>query len=372
MTPLKSPVVRGAWALLVAVASAGAGWQAAATVRAASITMPNLMAPTVEPAKAGATTIVWPTPNKAFMQNGDLAAWAQDTGTGDPHSGLFGCVRDNAHKFHEGIDIKCIQRDKKGEPLDAIYAAMDGRVVYIEAVAGSGDYGRYIVLEHPKADVPVYTLYGHLSAIAPGLKVGQAVTAGETIGTMGHSGTENIPAARAHMHFEIGLRLSDDFQHYYDAEKLPGKNDHGNYNGFNLLGSDPQAFFELVRSGKFKNFTDYFDKIPTAFTLRVTTTRVPDFVKRYPTLLAKPVPLGGVAGWDIAFTWYGMPKLLTPLPPGAAGLGGPGAVALVSYDRAQFTGCTCRDTLLFSTKANAAPTIGKYLGDNIKMLFGFK
>lgn len=354
MKASKFPGLRGALALVVVASSAALAWGAV----------------TLEVAKTAA--IVWPTPNKAFMQNGELAAWAQDTGTGDPHSGLFGCVRDDGHKFHEGIDIKCTQRDKKGEPTDAIFAALDGRVAYIESVAASGDYGRYIVLEHPKADVPVYTLYGHLSAIAPGLKVGQLVSAGETIGTMGHSGTENIPVARAHMHFEIGLRLSDDFQHYYDAEKLPGKNEHGNYNGINLIGSDPEAFFEQVRSGKFKNFADYIRSMPTAFTLRVTTTRVPDFAMRYPALLAKPVPLGGVAGWDVAFTWYGMPKLLTPLTAGTTGLGAPGAVALVSYDRAQFTGCTCRDTLLFPAKANSTPTIGKYLGDNIKMLFDFK
>jgi hypothetical protein len=306
------------------------------------------------------------------MKGGDIATWAQDTGTGDPHSGLFGCVRDSGHKFHEGIDIKCIERDKKGNPLDAVSAAMDGEVVYINSVAANGDYGRYIVLEHPHADVSVYTLYAHLSAIGPGLKVGQNVVAGEIIGTLGHSGTEKIPLERAHLHFEIGLRLSNDFQFYYDTQKLPGKNEHGNYNGFNLIGSDPQAFFEKVRAGKFKNFADYFKSIPTAFTLRVTTSRVPDFAVRYPALLTKSVDLQGVAGWDIAFTWYGMPKELTPLPAGTPGLGDSGAIALVGYDRAQFTGCTCRDTLLFGTGKNPTPKLGKYIEDNIKMMFHFK
>jgi hypothetical protein len=281
-------------------------------------------------------------------------------------------VRDDGHKFHEGIDIKCIERDKKGNPLDAVAAAMDGLVVYINSVAGNGDYGRYIVLEHPHADVPVYTLYAHLSAIAPGLKVGQSVAAGEPIGTLGHSGTENIPLARAHLHFEIGLRLSDDFQYYYDNKKLPGKNEHGNYNGINQIGSYPLAFFTAVRAGKFKNFADYIHAIPTAFTLRVTTTRVPDFATRYPALLTKPVTLDGVAGWDIAFTWYGMPKEMTPLPAGTPGLGAPGAIALVDFDRSQFTGCTCRDTLLFGPGKTALPKLGAYLEDNIKMMFHFK
>jgi peptidoglycan LD-endopeptidase LytH len=363
MPPRKLPTTRNALAALAVLLSA---------VFAADAAPAGTSAPPAGPAIKPVFAILWPTPNPAFMQGGDLASWVQDTGTGDPHSGLFGCVRDDGHKFHEGIDIKCIQRDPKGNPLDPVSAAMDGQVEYINNVAANGDYGRYIVLEHPHADVPVYTLYAHLSAIAPGLKVGQTVTAGETIATMGHSGTEDIPLARAHMHFEIGLRLSDDFQYFYDEEKLPGKNAHGNYNGINLLGSDPYAFFELVRTGKFKNFATYFRDIPTAFTLRVTTTRVPDFVSRYPALLTKPVSLDGVAGWDIACTWYGMPKQMTPLPTGTIGLGAPGAVALVSYDRAQFVGCTCRDTLLFSATKNTPPTLGKYLEDNIKMLFHFK
>jgi murein DD-endopeptidase MepM/ murein hydrolase activator NlpD len=331
------------------------------------------LSPTVTvAAKPGSINILWPTPNKAFMDGGDISTWVQPTASGDPHSGLFGCVRDNDSRFHEGIDIKCIERDKKGNPLDAVSAVMDGEVVYFNNVAGNGDYGRYIVLEHPRADVAVYTLYAHLSAIAPGLKVGKIVAAGEVIGTMGHSGTEDIPLERAHLHFEIGLRLSDDFQSFYIDKKYPGKNEHGNYNGINLFGSDPQAFFEAVRSGKFKNFADYFRAIPTAFTLRVTTTTIPDFAKRYPALLTKPVPSGGVTGWDIDFTWYGMPKTMTPLPPGTLGLGAPGMVAILSDDKAQFIGCTCRDTLLFPTGKATTPKIGAYLLDAVRMLFRFK
>jgi len=316
--------------------------------------------------------ILWPTPNPAFMQGGDLASWAQDTGTGDPHSGLFGCVRDTGHKFHEGIDIKATQRDKKGEPTDPIFAALDGKVVYINSIAGNSNYGRYIVLEHPQADVPVYTLYAHLSAIAPGLKLGQAVTAGTTIATMGHSGTENIPKERAHMHFEIGVRLSDDFATWYKEKKFTTPNEHGNYNGMNLLGCDPLVFFEQIRSGKFKGFAAYLQGLPTAFTLRVTTTRVPEYATHYPALLAKPIPLAGLAGWDVDFTWYGVPTKLTPLPAGTIGLGAPGTVSIVSYDKAAFTGCTCRDTLLFGTGKNATPRLGVYQDDIIKLLFGFK
>ncbi|HVU39235.1 MAG TPA: M23 family metallopeptidase [Opitutales bacterium] len=315
----------------------------------------------------------WPAPIPAFHQGGPISAWIQDTGTGDPHSGLFGCVRDDQHKFHEGIDIKCNERDRKGIPLDSVTAVMDGRVAYINSRPGNSNYGDYVVLEHTNADVPVYTLYAHLAAIAPGLKAGQNVTAGAVLGTLGHSGTENIPLDRAHLHFEIGLRMTDQFQSWYDAKKFGSPNEHGAYNGYNLIGSDPIVFFDQIRSGKFKSFADYFRAMPTAFTLRVSTTRVPDFVARYPALLAKPISLAGVAGWDVEFTWYGLPKQLTPLPLGTPNLGKPGAVSIVSYDRNAFAlGCTCRDTLLFPAAKNAPPKIGAYLNDVVKLMFGFK
>ncbi len=317
--------------------------------------------------------MLWPTPNPAFMEGKDYHAWAQDTGTGDPHSGLFGCVRDDGHKFHEGIDIKPVQRNRAGEPLDAITAAFAGQVAYIEAEPSSGAYGRYIVLEHPHADVPVYTLYAHLASIEPGLRVGQGVAAGATIGKMGHSAVPPIRADLAHMHFEIGLRLSDNFQPWYDGKKFGSKNTHGLYNGYNLLAFDPVPFYTAVRDGKFKTFKDYIRGLPTAFKLRVTTAKVPDFILRYPALLTKPVPTGGVAGWDIDFTWYGLPKEWTPLPKGTAGLTKPGDIALVSYDKAEFKGCMCRDTLLFDTaKPTATPKLGTDLKDYLKIVFGFK
>jgi peptidoglycan LD-endopeptidase LytH len=317
--------------------------------------------------------VVWPTPNPAFMKGGDITTWVQDTGTGVPTSGLFGCVRDDGHRFHEGIDIRCIERDRKGNPIDPVSAAMDGVVAYINDQGSNSSYGRYIVLDHPKEDVDVFTFYAHLSAVAPGLKIGQAVTAGETIATMGHTSTEGIPVQRAHLHFEIGLRMTDNFQAWYDGKKFGERNEFGNYNGQNLIGSDPLAFFTAVRAGTLHNFRDYIRSIPTAFVLRVTTTRVPDFARRYPALLAKPVPAGGVAGWDVNWTWYGMPTLLTPLPAGTPGLGKPGTVALVSYDRSKFTGCMCRDTLLFNdAKPSETPKLGNRQIDMIKMLFGFK
>jgi murein DD-endopeptidase MepM/ murein hydrolase activator NlpD len=317
--------------------------------------------------------IIWPTPNPGFINGANMSTWIQDTGTGDPDSGLFGCVRDDEHKFHEGIDIKCVQRDRTGEPLDPIYAAMAGKVVYISNASGNSSYGRYIVLEHPGTDAPVYTLYAHLAAIQPGVEVGKDVYAGQVIARMGHSAVPPIPRERAHMHFEVGVRLTDNFQPWYNSKGYGSPNLHGLYNGMNLTGFDELAFFEAVKAGKFHGFNSYIRALPTAFTLRITTSEVPDYVHRYPGLLTKPVPQAGVAGWDIEFTWYGLPKQWTPLATGTPGLGKPGAIALVSYVPTEFNGCSCRDTLLFdASKPAATPKLGEFLRDTIKLLFGFK
>ena len=40
-------------------------------------------------------------------------------------TGMFGCVRSDGGQMHEGLDIKCLQRDRRGEPIDAVLASAD-------------------------------------------------------------------------------------------------------------------------------------------------------------------------------------------------------------------------------------------------------
>src|SRR4051812_42769261 len=70
--------------------------------------------------------LVWPTPNTAWADGKPPAQWLQHAGAGDPESGGFGSVRSAGSQFHEGIDIKAVTRDRRGEPLDDVFAAMAG------------------------------------------------------------------------------------------------------------------------------------------------------------------------------------------------------------------------------------------------------
>lgn len=257
--------------------------------------------------------LVWPTPNPAWAEGRPLGDYLQHAGSGDPESGGFGGVRSGGAQFHEGIDIKCVARDRHGEPTDSVFAAMDGVVRHISASAGDSNYGRYIVLEHPEMTPAVYTLYAHLARIAPGLKAGDRVTRGQVMATMGHSsGGYVIPRDRAHLHFEIGVMVTRDFPEWYAMKKFGSTNDHGLWNGMNLMGFDPLDFFNRWRARKVNTFQDYLAQMEPAVRLRLATRRVPDFVLRYPSLLTKPLP-AAVAGWEIKFDWTGIPFAWTPL-----------------------------------------------------------
>lgn len=103
----------------------------------------------------------------------------------------FGYRRDpfNGHgAMHAGIDFK----GPMGSP---IFAAADGAVSFAGWKSG---YGQAIEITYGNG---MLTRYAHLSRID--VKVGQAVTAGSTIGGLGNTGRSTGP----HLHFEV--RIND-------------------------------------------------------------------------------------------------------------------------------------------------------------------
>jgi murein DD-endopeptidase MepM/ murein hydrolase activator NlpD len=268
-------------------------------------------------ARGSELKLVWPTPSTAWSEGASPRQWLQHAGSGDPDSGGFGGVRSAGGQFHEGIDIKPVSRDARGEPQDNIFAAMGGVVRYVNATAGDSSYGRYVVLEHPGMTPAVYTLYAHFARIAPGVRPGLEVNAGHVLGTMGHSaGGYMIPTDRSHLHFEIGVVMTRNFQTWYDRRRFGSRNEHGMWNGMNLMGVDPLEFFNASRTGRIKSVQDFFHTMETAVRVRIATFRKPDFVTRYPSLLTKPPPAGLVAGWEVQFNWTGVPFAWTPLTTG--------------------------------------------------------
>lgn len=89
-------------------------------------------------------------------------------------------------RFHAGVDFG----GAKGTPVLAAGDAV------VEKIVRTRDRGLYVVLQH---DARLASGYAHLSAVAPGLTVGQTVRAGQRIGSVGRSGR----ASGHHLDLEI-------------------------------------------------------------------------------------------------------------------------------------------------------------------------
>ena len=60
-------------------------------------------------------TLFWPTPGFTFTKGSNPADFVQPTESGKIKSALFGCVRNDGERFHEGLDLAPVRRDRKGE-----------------------------------------------------------------------------------------------------------------------------------------------------------------------------------------------------------------------------------------------------------------
>jgi murein DD-endopeptidase MepM/ murein hydrolase activator NlpD len=314
-------------------------------------------------------TLIWPTPNPAFQEGRPIESYVQPTVSGNPESGLFGCVRNNGTRFHEGLDLFPVKRDRRGEALDPVYAVLPGRVVYASRVAGHSSYGRYVVVEHD-GEVPSYhTLYAHLANVADGIVPGARVEAGTVLGIMGRSASYRIPRQRAHVHFEIGFRLTDDFEAWFERQRFGSENQHGIWNGMNLVSVDPLEFYEAIRRGEANNLYEHLRRLPTVARIRVYSRQIPDFVRNYPALVTKPFEGRMIVAWDIAFTQYGVPKEWTPRFAEENLSGQPGGVKVIAYNPTLLESQTCRQVL---DTSGSIPVITSGTISTIKKLFGFK
>ncbi len=108
---------------------------------------------------------------------------------------------DDRRNIHLGIDLWCEANTKVLSPLH-------GTIHSFKENKNFGDYGPTIILKHDINGVIFHTLYGHLSrASLDHISVGQTVTAGQVIATLGRP-VENGDYA-PHLHFQIIINMQN-------------------------------------------------------------------------------------------------------------------------------------------------------------------
>lgn len=112
-------------------------------------------------------------------------------------SDTFTDARGGGERLHEALDIMAAAGTR-------VVAAAPGTV---EKLFNSKAGGNTIYVRSPDRRTIYY--YAHLQGYAPGLAEGQAVTQGQTLGTVGSTG--NADAAAPHLHFAV-MRTTPDAQ----------------------------------------------------------------------------------------------------------------------------------------------------------------
>ena len=230
--------------------------------------------------------------------------------------GRYGFVRNPAEtsggiiytRLHEGIDIKPLQRDASGEPLDAVRAIAPGVVVHASQTAGWSNYGRYVVVEHRFDGCKYYSLHGHLSSIT--VRTGQRVQQRDQLGVMGHTG-EGLNQARAHLHLELNLMLSRQFESWHDSSFKNDPNHHGLYNGLNLVGIDIARLYLALQKRPGLTIPEFLAEEETLYRVLLPRSRHFDLVKFYPWMLRQSGE-GEAASWEVSFNRAGVPLKIQP------------------------------------------------------------
>lgn len=232
--------------------------------------------------------------------------------------GMFGFTRNPKRfegqivftRFHEGIDIAPVRRDARGEPLDPVYAAADGTVVHVSKDEKDSNYGIYAVLEHKRDGALFYTLYAHLAEVS--VAPGQTLRRGERIGRLGYTGV-GINRERAHLHFEICLPLSENFDAWHAFYFPKDRNKHGLYNGMNLAGLDPARFLKALRSDPSLTIPAFLEKTKPLFSITIPASENFSLIRLNPWLVVPGEPASPPA-WTITFNEWLLPIRVQAAP----------------------------------------------------------
>lgn len=277
-----------------------------------------------KPAAANQHSIILPTGNKHIFrgdsENFYMFVYRQFEGVSSKPwtAGKYGFVRNIKRtedgligtRFHEGIDIKPLNRDRSNRPLDKIMAIAAGTVAYTNTSPTRSNYGKYIVIEHHWSCGPIYSLYAHLSKLS--VQQGQQVNQGQTIGQMGYTGS-GLNRERSHLHLELNLMVNKQFNEWHIKHRL-GKNYHGMHNGMNMVGLDIAAFYIAQRRDNSLTIPRFVKSQQVYYKVTIPRTgieKTTDILARYPWL-NHDAESSKSPSWEISLTASGFPVSILP------------------------------------------------------------
>jgi len=261
--------------------------------------------------------LVLPTDNDALLSGGGAAFYQhiernfKGLKSTPWEGGQYGFVRDPTDtagglvytRFHEGIDIRPLHRDAHGEPLDEVRAIADGKVVHVNSVPGYSNYGKYIVIEHRWGGSNCYSLYGHLSSL--GVQTGETVKRSQRIAVMGYTGT-GLNRERAHLHLELNLMFSHEFDSWYNTFFRNDPNHNGIYNGMNLAGLDIARLYLALHKNPSLTIPEFLGREETFYKVMVPKSRHFELVRFYPWMLTTR-SRNEKSSWEVSFAQSGVP-----------------------------------------------------------------
>jgi murein DD-endopeptidase MepM/ murein hydrolase activator NlpD len=142
------------------------------------------------------------------------------------------------------------------------------------------------------------------------VRTGQRVQTRDQLGVMGHTG-EGLNQARAHVHLELNLMLSHQFEAWHDASFKNDPNHHGLYNGLNLVGIDIARLYLALQKRPDLTIPEFLAEEETLYRVLVPPAKHFDLPKFYPWMVSER-PGGDPPSWEISFNRAGVPLKIRP------------------------------------------------------------
>jgi len=115
--------------------------------------------------------------------------------------------------YHTGADFETFSDE--AEAAVEVRAFCSGEIAYKQRLNG---YGGVLIQQCLADNQAVTVLYGHLSLDSIGVKVGDSLAAGETLGQLGQGGSYDTDGERKHLHFGIHLGSTINVKGYVSAQ----------------------------------------------------------------------------------------------------------------------------------------------------------